>query len=526
MRVQLLALLAAAGVCHAADPEQWMVAHAPHFAVYSNSDAESTRSLAAGFERLHDLFARQLGVAPNAGPIRVIAFATVEEFARYRSKRTTDAFYVGATAGDYIVMPAGTPGNLRVPAHEYAHLLLHSTGWKLPPWIGEGISEVAGTVKIGERGATVGGEITGRAQLLRTQRWLPMTELFRSRESEDGPYYAQCWLLADLLLFSPKYAPGFPAFLATLSTGTSSENALMSVYRVTPDEFAADARSRLSRANPATPIAALLISAAAIRTEATNGAALLAGLRGTQAFDHNDRATALAEWKKAIDLGTDDAGLCYRYAVLADDRAALERTLALDPAFDDARYKLALLEKSEGHLQSAVAHLRKMNAPTGERAFGYWIALGDAQLDLGRRADARESFAQASAAATTDAQRTRAAELDWMARTELAVEFDGKQAHTIRVPVDGPARNPFIESGDRAKSAEATLEHVECGDDGIKVKLVAAGSPLLLAVPDPSRVQIRNAGGIEFEFTCGPQQSRKVLVEYTTSGVLRGLELR
>jgi hypothetical protein len=106
------------------------------------------------------------------------------------------------------------------------------------------------------------------------------------------------------------------------------------------------------------------------------------------------------------------------------------------------------------------------------------------------------------------------------------VEFDGKQAHTVRVPVDGPARNPFIESGDRAKSAEATLEHVECGDGGIHVKLIAAGAPLTLAVPDPSRVQIRNAGGVEFEFTCGPQQGRKVLVEYTSTGVLRGLELR
>jgi hypothetical protein len=55
---------------------------------------------------------------------------------------------------------------------------------------------------------------------------------------------------------------------------------------------------------------------------------------------------------------------------------------------------------------------------------------------------------------------------------------------------------------------------------------MAAGSPLVLSVPDPSRVQIRNAGGIAFEFTCGPQQGRKVLVEYTAAGVLRGLELR
>jgi tetratricopeptide (TPR) repeat protein len=521
-----VALMAMAAVGCAAEPAPWIVARSPHFEVYSNGGGETARSLAGGFERLHDFFARQLGVAPHGGTVRVIAFATPQEFAQYRTKPSTDAFYLGATGGDYIVMPAPVPGDLRVPAHEYAHLLLHSTGWKLPAWIGEGISEVAGTVKIGERVASAGGDVPGRSQSLRSRRWMPMSALFTAREGDDDLFYAQSWALADLLLFSPKYAPGFPAFLATLAGGSSSDNALMSVYHSTAEVLASDARARLARANPALPIAGIDVARASIRVEPANGAALLAGLRGTMAFDRGDRAVALAEWKAAIDLGTDDAGLCYRYAVLTDDRSALERTLALDPGFDDARYKLALMEKSDGHLESAVTHLRKMQAPGGDRAFGYWTSLGDALLELGRRAEARQCFAKAMSAATTDAQRKRAAELDWMASTELAVEFDGKQAHTVRVPVDGPTRNPFIESGDRAKSAEATLEHVECGDGGIHVKLIAAGAPLTLAVPDPSRVQIRNAGGVEFEFTCGPQQGRKVLVEYTSTGVLRGLELR
>ena len=51
--------------------------------------------------------------------------------------------------------------------------------------------------------------------------------------------------------------------------------------------------------------------------------------------------------------------------------------------------------------------------------------------------------------------------------------------------------------------------------------------PLTLAVPDPSRVQIRNAGAVAFEFICGPQEARKVLVEYAPAGsILRGLEFR
>jgi tetratricopeptide (TPR) repeat protein len=526
MWVRLLALLATAALGIAAGPESWSVARAPHFRVYSDAGSDTARSLAAAFERLHDFFARQLGAVPRGGTVRVIAFATAQKFGAYRTKPGTDAFYMSATGGDYIVMPAGARGDLRVPAHEYAHLLLHSTGWKLPLWIGEGISEVAGTVRISERGAAAGGDVPGRSQLLRTRRWIPMPEFFAARESDDSLFSAQSWVLMDLLLFSPKYAPGFPAFLAMLTTGSSTDTALASVYRTTADLLASDARARLARPNPPVPVAAVELPAASIQLELANGAALLAGLRGTVAFNRGDRAAALAEWKTAIDLGTDDAGLCFRYAMLTEDRAALERTLTLDPSLDDARYRLALIEKSAGHLESAVAHLRKMQTPSGERAFGYWIALGDALLDLGKRSEAKQAFAKAAGVATSDAERKRAAELDWMASTELAVEFEGKQAHTIRVPVDAQPRNPFIESGDKAKSAEATLEHIECGDDGIKVKLIAAGEALILSVPDPSRVQIRNAAGVEFEFTCGPQQGRKVLVEYTATGVLRGLELK
>ena len=524
MRVPLV-LLAAASWAAAADP--WVVARAPHFHVYSDGGADTARSLAGGFERLHDFFARQLGVAPQGRPVRVIAFATAQEFAEYRTKPGSDAYYLGVTAGDYIVMPTGVRGDLRVAAHEYAHLLLHSTGWKLPAWISEGISEVAATVRFGDRGATAGGDIAGRSQLLRQRRWIPIAELFASRDTGDELFYSQSWALADLLLFSPKYASGFGAFVGMLATSSSAETALMSVYRTTPPELAAEAFARTTHANPATPIAVRESTATSIGVEPANGAALVAGLRGDIAFHRGDRPEALTQWKAAIDLGTDDPGLCYRYAALTDDRAALERTLALDTAFDDARYKLAIMEKTEGHVVAAVEHLRKMRPPEGDRAFPYWMTLGDALLELDRRAEAKRAAAQAATAAKSEEERKRAANLDWMASTELAVEFDGKQAHTVRVPIEAaPARNPFIESGDKAKSAVATLEQVDCGDDGIKVKLMAAGSPLVLSVPDPSRVQIRNAGGIAFEFTCGPQQGRKVLVEYTAAGVLRGLELR
>jgi tetratricopeptide (TPR) repeat protein len=253
---------------------------------------------------------------------------------------------------------------------------------------------------------------------------------------------------------------------------------------------------------------------------------------GTVALKRGDTAAAVALWQRALDLGITDAGLCYRYAVLADSRGlpvrkALERAVALRPDFDDARFKLALLEQNAGNAEAAVLQLRAMRQIAPARAFAWWTALADALLDLDRRAEARQAAAEAHAHATSDAERDRATQLAWLADTEMVVEIGGTNFHTVRVPVHAPPRNPFIEAGDRAQRTEATMREVQCLEDGIRLVVQTPQGPLTLAVADPSRVQIRNAGSAAFEFVCGPQDPRRVLIEYApATAIVRGLEFR
>ena len=63
-------------------------------------------------------------------------------------------------------------------------------------------------------------------------------------------------------------------------------------------------------------------------------------------------------------------------------------------------------------------------------------------------------------------EREPADQLQWMAETELAVEIDGQKFRTVRVPVGGAPRKPFIEAGDPPQCAEATLREVECAENG------------------------------------------------------------
>jgi hypothetical protein len=128
-------------------------------------------------------------------------------------------------------------------------------------------------------------------------------------------------------------------------------------------------------------------------------------------------------------------------------------------------------------------------------------------------------------------QRGRAAELSYMAKTDLNVRFardaSGKlQLVTTRVPHGTTDFNPFIESGDRIQTATGTLREVQCSGGRLTGFLVESKTGLLtLSVPDPTHVLMRNAPS---EFTCGPQVPKSVKVEYATAdkpsaGILRGM---
>ena len=52
-------------------------------------------------------------------------------------------------------------------------------------------------------------------------------------------------------------------------------------------------------------------------------------------------------------------------------RPVLERAIALRPAFDDARYSLALLERNAGRMEIALDHLRTIRHVPSSRAFSY-----------------------------------------------------------------------------------------------------------------------------------------------------------
>jgi tetratricopeptide (TPR) repeat protein len=560
-----------------------------HFELYSQSGAPMAHSALMWFEELRAFFQHETGLnLDNRPPARVIAFRSESEYRPYRLRSTSDAYYVGAENRDYIVMRTLDASEFSTAAHEYAHLVLHASGLQLPPWLNEGLAEFLSTLRISGRGWSLGGDLPMRAQLLKRDTWMPLSQLLtlpaespvREDREKTALFYAQSWKLTEMLMLSPEYRSQFQALIAALTSGMASLQAMPKIYAKPLERIAQDVRAwtdtahkitRVSVArvdNRAADIQVSNVSPLAFRSlmaelllaigdldraealyrdlarQAPRNSDVLAAL-GTIALRKGDRETARKRWKQAIGAGMTDATLCYRYASLAQDagvsadevRPVLECTVAHKPDFDDARYSLALLESNTGHYETAVEQLRAMRTVAPVRAYAYWSAMAYALNELGRRDESRAAAQQAMAHAATPAERSNAAQLAYIAQTDLAVQFTQDanghtQLVTTRVPHNTADWNPFIEPGDRIRRVEATLRELHCSAGrATGVGIDTPHGPLTLTIPDASHVLMRKAPS---EFTCGPQPASTVMIEYAVSetrsgnadGVLRGMEFR
>src|SRR6266498_3685255 len=87
--------------------DAWFELRTPHFELITNASDRYTPGLLFHLEQLRRLFLTQSRAAEDAGqpPVRILAFRTEAEYARYRLDDAADAYYFGAPGRDYIVMP-------------------------------------------------------------------------------------------------------------------------------------------------------------------------------------------------------------------------------------------------------------------------------------------------------------------------------------------------------------------------------------------------------------------------------------
>ena len=222
----------------------WVRVATANFEMYTTADEGAGRSLVLRLERLRAVLQPIVGWRGESraewrGDVRddrqesicIIAFGSRDEFQPYAPIGRSIGFSLTGAHRDFMVLD-GSSAESRAAAHEYAHLLMARSGYRLPPWLNEGLAELYSNIEDGrsEPRVAIGRYIPGRVLSLHRDTWIGLadlvaasaaSEVFTGAEQVDSAS-AESWLLAHMLVLDPRYSRKFPDLLeAVQSTGTA-----------------------------------------------------------------------------------------------------------------------------------------------------------------------------------------------------------------------------------------------------------------------------------------------------------------
>mgnify|MGYP005850584977 CR=1 FL=1 len=562
-----IAVLTALAVFALPLPAQWVRLASPHFTLFTDAGEKTGRQLLVSLEQVREVF-RDLGGGHKGSPlsVRVYLFASPKDYRHYQSLPAVKGFYQGGPDVNHIVLLSSDAETRRIAFHEYVHLVLNHSSLRLPQWLEEGTAEFYSTLEPRAAKLVVGRPIESHVRTLAVQDWLDGATLaavtrrspLLDEASKAGIFYAQSWALVHMMNFDEDYRRGLPRYAELLADGEPAAEIFEKAFGRSLDQALSGLRSYLAAGrwataevpwNPPEPVTVVPEPL----TEADRDLALLnlqfaLGLwdisehtlralarrreespevetaRAKLAMSRKDFEAARRHFETAIALGSREPSTYFEYAMLLRDSggdrdqvtAHLRKTVELNPHHAEAHFLL-------GRLEGDVEHLRRA-AEILPRQTSFWHALAVAYHEDNRPDLARSAARRALEAAVTEAERE-------MAQAALALV-----ARTSETPAERPAvttpRSWFPRQGD--SRIEGLLENIDCLGPSARLQIRSGDRRLALFVEDPTKVQVKNVSSHTFEFSCGRQQARPVVVEYLaapdsaheSAGTVTSIELR
>jgi Protein of unknown function (DUF1570) len=214
----LLPLLLAASATARPRPGTWIEVRSPRFTVVTDSSERQGRRIAAQFERMRVIFQQSYPQSDDDSdsPVLILAVRNKDQFRTlepdaYTSKRSLPlhGMFVHASEKNYVLMrldsEAGNP--YPVVYHEYTHLFFRQAEERIPLWLNEGLAEFYQNTEIYEQDVLLGEPNQQHLMLLRQEKLLPLTTLFKVdekspyylQEKKGSIFYAECWALIHYL---------------------------------------------------------------------------------------------------------------------------------------------------------------------------------------------------------------------------------------------------------------------------------------------------------------------------------------
>jgi len=419
----------------------WAGCDTPHFAIYTTDPQNRSEDFLHRLDTARRYFEQTGWAARDANPrVEILAFASDKEYDSYRLNPSAFAFYQRTSQGDYIVMRDLDPDHYSVAVHEYTHFVVEHAGLNLPLWLNEGIADFYSTVESRQDQALIGLPPAGREDALRGRHWIDWATLaavdrdsaYYQQPEKMFLFYSQSWAMVHMLTLDPRYAAGFPKFLAAISAGATAADAFTSIYHQTLQQ----AGEELKRYVAAKKLVGLLtnvdlrVSPLPTRSIADAEKCAQFALAEVQAAnpettaDAKSRLEALSanypddprpkeslgyiamrsgspkdaaqQFAGAVRSNSQDPEVLFRLAHLKlktdgpteEVVDLLERVLAIDSGNYNARLELGFAAAKTGKYELAVKTLEKIEAPKAEHAYviSYTLAYCLVELHQGNRA--------------------------------------------------------------------------------------------------------------------------------------------
>ncbi|HEX8617645.1 MAG TPA: tetratricopeptide repeat protein [Thermoanaerobaculia bacterium] len=225
--------------------EKWIGLQADEFRIVSSAPPAATVEIARDLLRMRAAIAQVTSLKPrSAKPTRVYIFPNERSFAVYRDavlqreKPSITGVFSSADPGQFILLPARTEGGVdRIVFHEMTHQLVQNTA-TVPLWLDEGIAEYYSTFRADDGAVLIGRPIAEHVKWLRTQKLIPLRELFAvttsspeyNEEARSGVFYAQSWALVHYLMTDTGRRAKLGQFLTLLAAGRKLDDAFTAAF--------------------------------------------------------------------------------------------------------------------------------------------------------------------------------------------------------------------------------------------------------------------------------------------------------
>ncbi|HWW62267.1 MAG TPA: hypothetical protein VN181_12925 [Thermoanaerobaculia bacterium] len=375
----LLVASAAIAIPFPPEKEKWLKLTSGEFRLFSNATERETQEIATNLLRMREAVGKitQLKVRSPL-PMYVFVFKNERSFAPYRdaifqrrNANVTGGFLSSRNANFVVLQGDSAAGVDRVVYHELTHYFVENTLAGLPLWFNEGIAEYYSTFSVSGEKVSIGKAVPEHVVWLRDGNVMPLADLFAvdshspdySEGRRQGVFYAESWALFHYLIVgNEQRRPQLPMFLSLIRAGMSNEEAFTTAFRTTYADLERELRTYVRRptmgyvsyALAELPIPALSPPQIAARDEVLyalgnllahsntstigDGAMFLeesvrsnpknAEAHAALGYVHevrNDRASATAEYEKAVALNSSDAEVYIAYGATILERAGENR---------------------------------------------------------------------------------------------------------------------------------------------------------------------------------------------------------